>query len=49
MLNVFDKLEAKGIKGDSAVAGERLMITQAPKTAAAADPPVRRWPDEHSI
>ena len=44
MLNVFDKLEAKGIKGDAAVAEaeERLMITQAPKTSAADERPVRR-------
>jgi hypothetical protein len=44
MLNVFDKLEAKGIKGDAAVAEaeERLMITQAPKTSSADERPVRR-------
>jgi hypothetical protein len=44
MLNVFDKLEAKGIKGDAAVAEaeDRLMITQAPKTSAADERPVRR-------
>ncbi len=42
MLNVFDKLEAKGIKGDAAVAEERLMITQAPKASAADEQPVRR-------
>ena len=44
MLNVFDKLEAKGIKGNAAVAEaeERLMITQAPKASAADERPVRR-------
>lgn len=44
MLNVFDKLEAKGLKGDAAVAEaeERLMITQVPKTSAADERPVRR-------
>ncbi len=44
MLNVFDKLEAKGLKGDAAVAEaeERLMITQVPKTTAADERPVRR-------
>jgi hypothetical protein len=44
LLNVFDKLEAKGVKGDAAVseAEERLMITQAPKTSAADERPVRR-------
>jgi hypothetical protein len=44
MRHVFDKLEAKGIKGDGAVAEaeERLMITPAPKTAAADERPVRR-------
>jgi hypothetical protein len=42
ILNVFDKLEAKGIKGDAAVAeaAKQLMITQAPKTSAA-----NEWPD----
>jgi hypothetical protein len=44
MLNVFDKLEAQGIKGDAAVAEaeERLAITQAPKASAADERPVRR-------
>ena len=44
LLNVFDKLEAKGIKGDAAIAEaeERLMITQAPRTSAADERPVRR-------
>ena len=44
LLNVFDKLEAKGIKGDAAVAkaAERLVITQVPKTSAADERPVRR-------
>ena len=41
---LFDKLEAKGIKGDAAVAEaeERLVITQAPKASAADERPVRR-------
>ena len=44
MLNVFDKLEAQGIRGDAAVAEaeKRLMITQAPKTSSADERPVRR-------
>lgn len=44
MLNVFDKLEAKGIKGDAAVAEaeKRLVITQVPKPSAADGRPVRR-------
>jgi hypothetical protein len=44
LLNVFDKLEAQGIKGGAAVAEaeERLMITQAPKASAADERPVRR-------
>jgi hypothetical protein len=44
MLNVFDKLEAKGIKGDAAIAEaeERLPITRAPKASAADERPVRR-------
>jgi hypothetical protein len=44
MLNVFDKLEAKGLKGDAAVAEakERLMITQVLKASAADERPVRR-------
>jgi hypothetical protein len=44
MLNVFDKLEAQGLRGDAAVAEaeERLMITQAPKASAADERPVRR-------
>jgi hypothetical protein len=44
MLNVLDKREAKGIKGDAAVAEaeERLMITRAPKASAADERPVRR-------
>jgi hypothetical protein len=44
MLNVFDKLEAKGIRGDAAVAEaeERLTITQAPKMSVADERPVRR-------
>ena len=49
MLNVFDKLEAQGIKGDAAVAEaeKRLVITQVPKTSAADERPVRwREPDQ---
>ena len=44
MLNVFDKLEAQGTRGDAAVAEaeKRLMITQVPKTTAADERPVRR-------
>jgi hypothetical protein len=44
MLNVFDKLEAQGLRGDAAVAEaeERLTITQAPKTSVADERPVKR-------
>jgi hypothetical protein len=44
LLNVFDKLEAQGIKGDAAVraAEERLAITPPPKTSSADERPVRR-------
>jgi len=37
MLDVFDKLETKGIKEDAAIAEaeKRLMITQVPKPSAA--------------
>jgi hypothetical protein len=44
MLNVFDKLEAQGLKGDAAVAEaeERLVVTRAPKASAAVERPVRR-------
>jgi hypothetical protein len=44
MLNVFDKLETQGVRGDAAVAEaeKRLMITQVPKTTAADQRPVRR-------
>jgi hypothetical protein len=44
MLNVFDKLEAQGLKGDAAVveAEKRLMVTRAPKASAADERPVRR-------
>jgi hypothetical protein len=44
LLNVFDMLEAKGIKGDAAVAEAegRLMVTQVPRTSAADERPVRR-------
>jgi hypothetical protein len=44
MLNVFDKLEAQGLRGNAAVAEaeKRLIINQAPKTSAADERPVRR-------
>ena len=44
LLNVFDKLEARGIKSDAAVreAEQRLAITLPPKTSAADKRPVRR-------
>jgi hypothetical protein len=44
MLNVFDKLEAKGIEGNAAAAEaeERLLITPVPRTSAADARPVRR-------
>jgi hypothetical protein len=44
MLDVFDKLEAKGIKDDAAVAEaeKRLANTQVPKATAADERPVRR-------
>ena len=44
LLNVFDKLEAQGIKGDAAVrdAEQRLMINPPPKTSGADVRPVRR-------
>jgi hypothetical protein len=44
MLNVFDKLEAKGVKGDAAVAEaeKRLVVTRVPKASAADERPVRR-------
>ena len=44
MLNVYDKFEAKGVKGDAAVAEaeKRLMITQVPKISAADERTVRR-------
>jgi hypothetical protein len=44
MLNVFDKLEARGIQGDAAVreAEERLAITPLPKISSADARPVRR-------
>ncbi len=50
MLNVFDRLEAKGIRGDAAVAEaeERLMITQAPKASADDERPVRRHGPERA-
>jgi hypothetical protein len=51
MLNVFDKLEAQGIRGDAAVAEAegRLSITRAPKASAADVRPVRRRPGEGSL
>jgi hypothetical protein len=44
MLNVFDKLEAQGLRGDAAVAEaeKRLTVTRAPKASAADERPVRR-------
>jgi hypothetical protein len=44
MLNVFKKLEAKGIEGNAAAAEaeERLLITPVPRTSAADARPVRR-------
>jgi hypothetical protein len=44
LLNVFDKLEAQGAKGNAAVreAEERLAITPPPKTSRADERPVRR-------
>jgi hypothetical protein len=44
MLNVFDKLEAQGTKGNAAVreAEQRLAITPPPKTSRADERPVRR-------
>jgi hypothetical protein len=44
MLNVFDKLEAQGIKGNAAVrqAEERLALTPPPKTSGADERPIRR-------
>jgi hypothetical protein len=44
MLNIFDKLEAQGIKRNPAVrdAEERLAINPPPKTSVADERPVRR-------
>ena len=44
MLNVFDKLEAQGTKGNAAVraAEQRLAINPPPKTSRADERPVRR-------
>ena len=44
LLNVFDKLEAQGVKGNTAVreAEERLAINPPPKTSGADERPVRR-------
>jgi hypothetical protein len=44
LLNVFDKLEARGITGNVAVreAERRLAITPPPKTSRADERPVRR-------
>jgi hypothetical protein len=44
LLNVFDKLEAQGIKGNAAVreAEQRLAITSPPKTSRADEGPVGR-------
>jgi hypothetical protein len=47
LLNVFDKLEARGMKGDAAVreAEKRLAINPPPKTSRADERPVRRRAD----
>ena len=47
MLNVFDKLEAQGVKGNAAVheAEERPTINPPPKTSGADERPVRRRTD----
>ena len=44
LLNVFDKLQAQGTKGDAAVreAEQRLALTPPPKTSGADERPVRR-------
>jgi hypothetical protein len=44
LLNVFDKLEAQGTKGDAAVreAEQRLALNPPPKTSCADQRPVRR-------
>ena len=44
LLNVFDKLEAQGVKGNAAVreAEQRLALTPPPKTSHADERPVRR-------
>jgi hypothetical protein len=44
LLNVFDKLEAQGVKGNTAVreAEQRLAINPPPKTSDADERPVRR-------
>jgi len=44
LLNVFDKLEAQGIKGNAAVhaAEERLAFNPPPRTSSADERPVRR-------
>jgi hypothetical protein len=44
LLNIFDKLEAQGAKGNAAVraAEERLVINPPPKTSSADERPARR-------
>jgi hypothetical protein len=44
MLNVFDKLEAQGMKGNTAVreAEQRMAICPPPRTSSADERPVRR-------
>ena len=44
LLNVFDKLQAQGVKGDAAVreAEQRLALTPPPRTSGADERPVRR-------
>jgi hypothetical protein len=47
LLNLFDKLEAPGVRGNAAVreAEERLAINPPPKTSVADERPVRRRAD----
>jgi hypothetical protein len=44
MLNIYDKLQAQGLKGQAAVheAEQRLALCPPPQTAPAAERPVRR-------
>jgi hypothetical protein len=47
LLNVFDKLEAQGVKGNAAVreAEQRLAINPPPKASGADERPIRRRAD----